>query len=83
MAHGREQPGDAGGTRPVASSSHHGQQHGDRLLRPRAHGHRLAAHQLRRVDDEHVRVGEVLVEGLPGALQQQRVAGGEPVSFGP
>ena len=44
-------------------------------LAPGPHRHGLSAHQLRRIDDQHVGMVEALVERLPGALQQQRVAG--------
>ena len=65
------------GTAPVARSITIAEEHGDGLLRPRAHGHGLPADELRRVDDEDVGVIEVLVERLPGPLEQQRVARGQ------
>jgi hypothetical protein len=55
----------------------HAEQHGEGLLRPRAHGDGLAADQIRGVDDEDVGIVEVLVERLPGPLEEQRVADGE------
>ena len=45
------------------------------LVCARPHRHGLAAHQLGRAHDQHVRVVEMNVEGLPGSLQQHRVAG--------
>src|SRR5262249_26203569 len=55
----------------------HREEHGDGLLRPRAHGNGLSADELRRVDDEDVGVVEVLVERLPGPLEKQGVADGQ------
>ena len=43
--------------------------------RPGAHRNGLAAHELRRIDHQDVGIGEMLVERLPGALEQQGVAG--------
>ena len=50
---------------------------------PGAERHRLAPDELRRVDDEHVGVVEVLVERVPRALKEERVAGCEHVLAGP
>ena len=77
IAQAASSPATAAGTAPVASSTTIAGQHGERRLRPRAHRHRLAAHELGRVDDQHLRVLELLVERGPGAPQQQRVAPGQ------
>ena len=74
IAHAASSPATAGGTTPVASSDDHPGEHDERPLGAGAERDGLAAHELRRVDDEHVRVVEVDVERVPRALQQQRVA---------
>ena len=53
----------------------HRDQNGDGLARARPHWHGLAAHQLGRAHDQDIRVVEMDVQGLPGSLQQHRVAG--------
>ena len=57
---------------PGREQHHHRGQDDDRLASAEPERDGLAADPLGRVDDQHVRVGEVLVEGGPRALQQQR-----------
>ena len=72
---GRQQAGNRGGTIPVASRTTMRDKNCDRLARPRPHRHSLTPDQLRRTDDQNVRIVEVDVERLPGSLQKHRIAG--------
>ena len=70
-------PATAGGTAPVASSDDHRGEDRERPLGARAERHRLPAHELGRVDDEHVGSSRFPSRARPRPLQQQRVADGE------
>ena len=74
---GRQQPGDRRRHDPGREQDDHPDEDDDRLARPSGRAARPGGGRARRVDDEHVRVVEVLVERGPRALQQQRVADGE------
>ena len=73
----RAAPRPPAGRCPVASSDDHPDQDGDRLAAPRPSGTAWRRTSVRRVDGEHARVLGVRLERLPGALQQERVAGRE------
>ena len=52
----------------------HGQQDDDGRRGAGSHRNGLAANKVRRIHDQHVGIGEALVQRLPCALQEQRVA---------
>ena len=68
----REQPGDGRRDDPGHEQDDHPGQDDDGLRGAQAERHGLAADELGRVDDEHARVVEVLVERRPRALEQER-----------
>ena len=72
---GSQQPGNGGRNQAGRQQEDHAKKDHHGLRGPRAHRHGLTAHQLRRIDDEHIRIGQAHIQRLPGALQQQRIAG--------
>jgi hypothetical protein len=69
-----EYAGDRCGHKAGGEEDHHPNEHANGPLRARSEGNGLAADVLRRVDDEHIRIGEVPVQGIPSPLEQERVA---------
>ena len=70
----REQPRDRRRHHARGEQDHHPGEDDERPLRTRPERDRLPADERRLVDDEHVRIVEVVLERAPGALQEQRVA---------
>ena len=74
---GGQQPGDRRRNRPGGEQHHHHRDDDERAFGAGAERDRLTADDPRFVDDEHVGILEIDGEGVPRALQQHHVAGGE------
>ena len=71
---GSGETGDGGGHLPRAEHRHERRQHQHGARRPGAPRDRLAAHHVRRVDQQDVAVAVELVQRGPPSVQQDRVA---------
>ena len=74
MAPAASKPATAGRHDAGGEQDDHYEQHRDGLLGAGSHRQCLTAHEVRRIHHQNIRIVEVDVERLPGALQEHRIA---------